>query len=851
MKKFIIIGSIILTIFIGLLIITWLNLNKIINKNRDLIITRAERVLHRKIEIEYIGVSFKGGIGILLKEVRLKDDPYFSRKDLLYASSLQVNVRFWPLLHKEFHIKKILLYNPIIYIIRNKKGEFNFGDIIRKEESRKRISKPETSTLHLPQKDREALPLLISLVNVRNGKISYIDKKNKAKGRLTIHNIDLNIKNIGYNHPIKVNLSAKLVDSEEKNIIFDGDIGPFAHKLDFNKVNVKGKLRINLADPDKFLKTFQKITQYIPGGIDFSGPFILQADIIGRLKALKFNNIRLRASIFGAKNRNLQIKGGEIGPINLKLPFKKQSIKSHIELKPVRLENLRKFTPLRKIISPDIKISGPISLIGDINGSLQKLQMKVIIEASQSDIKLTNGIQKPRGVPTTLSLNCQVEGNNISCSDIKIRLYNLEGKGSGRVQLENSPKIDFTFNSNKVELKGWEHIISALREYKMYGSTRINLHIKSAIGKKIPTIKGKAEIIKLNSYIPQLGKNIKNINGLLIFTGNYIYAKDITLLSGASKIRLIAKIYDFTKPVINYELYSQKIKLSDFLKSGKIKRFHDNILQEVVIKGGIRSTSKVAIIKEMHFKVFDGLFKGKGTYSFKENRFNFISEIIDMDLKSLIKAIGNPDKENLTGRLKLNLQIKGRGSQWKAIQQTLYGRGKAEIEEGALLDINIPKIILSKLTGIPFLTVLVSKKIKGKYAPLFKEKDTMFDKAKCSFFINKGIVETKDLLLATKYYTIIGKGWVGFNKNIDFYGNLIMGKEFSQDIMSNVREMKSIANKENLLSFPFRISGTISNINPKPDIAIINKKIQRAVIRKGVEKLMEKLFPQKKNNKEN
>ena len=55
----------------------------------------------------------------------MADDPAFSRGAFLTANSLQVNFHFWPLLLQPLRIKQVILYDPVINIVRNQAGAYN------------------------------------------------------------------------------------------------------------------------------------------------------------------------------------------------------------------------------------------------------------------------------------------------------------------------------------------------------------------------------------------------------------------------------------------------------------------------------------------------------------------------------------------------------------------------------------------------------------------------------------------------------------------------------------------------------------------------------------------------------
>src|SRR4051794_36902453 len=128
MRKWIIAGSV-LAVFINLTVVALFNVNTYIDRNRDYLIQEAERALRRDITVGKINVSIWPGIGFRLQNFTLADDPKFSSRDFIRAKDLQVSLKVLPLLRKNFEVKKLILHEPAITVIRNKSGVYNFSSI--------------------------------------------------------------------------------------------------------------------------------------------------------------------------------------------------------------------------------------------------------------------------------------------------------------------------------------------------------------------------------------------------------------------------------------------------------------------------------------------------------------------------------------------------------------------------------------------------------------------------------------------------------------------------------------------------------------------------------------------------
>jgi uncharacterized protein involved in outer membrane biogenesis len=136
MRKWIIAG-VVLIILAGAALAALLNLNSLIARNRDFLIGQAEQALGRKISVGEVEATLWGGVGVRLTNFAMADDPGYSADEFISAKDLQLNLQLWPLLKREFQIKRVVLHDPVIRIIRGANGEFNFSTIGKSEKDKK------------------------------------------------------------------------------------------------------------------------------------------------------------------------------------------------------------------------------------------------------------------------------------------------------------------------------------------------------------------------------------------------------------------------------------------------------------------------------------------------------------------------------------------------------------------------------------------------------------------------------------------------------------------------------------------------------------------------------------------
>src|ERR1044072_4771497 len=128
-----IIGAVVLALS-GVLVLALLNVNFLVAHNKDYLIDRLELAFGRKITVDKIEVTLSP-IGARLANFAVADDPAFSADAFLRAKTLQVDLRLLPLLIGQFRLKKLVLESPLIIIVRDAKGQYNFANRAHNRES--------------------------------------------------------------------------------------------------------------------------------------------------------------------------------------------------------------------------------------------------------------------------------------------------------------------------------------------------------------------------------------------------------------------------------------------------------------------------------------------------------------------------------------------------------------------------------------------------------------------------------------------------------------------------------------------------------------------------------------------
>ncbi|MGE5218491.1 MAG: AsmA family protein, partial [Chloroflexota bacterium] len=185
----------------GVLILLLLSANSLVERNKAFLIGRAEQAFGRKLSVGQIRITF-WPIGARLQDFALADDPAFSAEDFVRAKEFRIELRLLPLFSGEIRPKRMMLESPMITLVRDASGRYNFA-------SRNRREKPgrdgtDSGAKRSTEWDIEQLFLLPAFA-LADGTLRYRDL---AGRELVISRINLKAGDFEPDQPFAIELEA-------------------------------------------------------------------------------------------------------------------------------------------------------------------------------------------------------------------------------------------------------------------------------------------------------------------------------------------------------------------------------------------------------------------------------------------------------------------------------------------------------------------------------------------------------------------------------------------------------------------------------------------------------------------
>src|SRR5262245_15617268 len=196
--------------FIALLLVLPLFIN--VNSFRPRIESELSNTLGRKVEVGDLSLSILRG-SVSAANIRIADDPAFSKSPFLSAKSLKIGVELMPLIFsKQLNITGITLDEPSIALLSAPNGKWNFSSLASASSGSARKSSGAP-----PGK------LSIEQLRVTDGTL-LVGKANSSAKPLTIDDVSIEVKNFSLATPFPFTLSADLPGGG--NFKMEGKAGP-------------------------------------------------------------------------------------------------------------------------------------------------------------------------------------------------------------------------------------------------------------------------------------------------------------------------------------------------------------------------------------------------------------------------------------------------------------------------------------------------------------------------------------------------------------------------------------------------------------------------------------------------
>src|SRR5262245_5901169 len=187
--------------------------------------------MNRKIEIQGIRLTIWPRIGARVRGFTVLDDPAFSSAALASLASLDIGVKWRPLLSGKVEVEEIILREPAINIVKNANGIVNVSTIGPKSGAAS-ASRPEEEPSGDPL---QALALLaVDRVGIDGGQLVYRDLSANPAIEYHVQDLHLALNSVRLGDTPTLHLSAT-VQPQNIPVTVDGSFGPLVQTMELKQ----------------------------------------------------------------------------------------------------------------------------------------------------------------------------------------------------------------------------------------------------------------------------------------------------------------------------------------------------------------------------------------------------------------------------------------------------------------------------------------------------------------------------------------------------------------------------------------------------------------------------------------
>jgi uncharacterized protein involved in outer membrane biogenesis len=769
----------------------YLNLNSIIASNRARLLDRASAAVGRPIQADELKASLGRGVAIEITGVKLADDAAFSQLPFVQADDVFLKVELLPLLHKEIKVTELILRQPQIRIIRGTSGAMNVSTILKKGAAGTgNLTEPGAaaeSGIAAPSNQSGGVSTIsnvtIETFTIEDGRISYLDKQ--AGGTpVTVNAVNLKVAHFSLAEPFDVALDLAAF-GDRKNLELSGRAGPIVKD----------------------------------GAIE-----------AGAIP------IKLEATV---------------GPLTL------------AELKSI--PQLAKALPRALVLSDDVKLQARVT------GTVDAISFDASGDLSSNRVAYAPSFDKPAGTTFKCTANgARTAGKvimrqaNLTLADLKAKLTDIV-LATGRV----SARVD----TNKFDLGPIGQLIAGARPYNPTGVAEIHTGISLANSK--PALNGTVTLMNVNATMPDAKTPpLGDLNGTIRLAGNVANLGPLNFKLGSGKAQLQASA-DSIQPVhATYRLSVDKITVADLVPSRK-DAGDENLMQVSASgtfgKGGgaFSASTKLSAasgllanvpftllaldanyggdrvkVNSLKFGALDGSIDAAGVATMgAASAFHFKVDTQNVNLRKALDSQHSQAANTIRGNLTANIQIAGQGNGLDQIKPTLRGSGRARMDNGKLIGVNVVAQALKKVDNVPGIGALVPAAVVANHPELFQSPDTDIQEVSLTFEILGPRITSHDIVVRSTDYSIFGDGWFDLDKNLDLAAKIKMSKPFSSELVAAKPNVSYVTNSDSEVEIPLRVSGQLPHPAVMPDVGVIAQRAATHAVQNQVGELIQKKGP--------
>ena len=687
---------------IAFVVYAFFRLSAIVNANQGRILARVSAALGRRVQVSQIKARLGWGVSIEVDDLKIADDPAFSKQPFIAAHEATMEVEFIPLLRGKAIVTQLDLIYPDISLVMNKAGALNTSTV---GAARVANQKAEEAGRAAHANERSPLAdLSIHALSIEDGTLTFTDLGERM-APISVSKFALTVTNFDAASAFDIMLKFALT-SANQNVAISGKLGPLLEQGIFEEKSIPIDLKF---DVDSLLldqlRTLDFIGSKIPAALSIPDPIAVTGTAEG-------TPAKLEITVSADLTNNRIVYGGLFNtPTGTTMTLAANAtITEHLQIGGANL----KLAELALVASEFSSLSAPrISEKIDSNGFNLATLVPMFPAAATYAI---SGLSEVHGVATMGGSGLPFNGT-IALKQVSVKpgspLPGTIKDLTGTVQISNGEEAlqptTLTFGSSQIKVQGRVESVSPLKA--SYSLSADSLRLAQIVPDRPPndvlnrlTVNGTAtgEIAE-----PQISAVVQSTDGSL---QNVSY-RNLDLTAAYSSGHVVAH-------PLKVGVFGGSLSADGSLELGKTPQFSGTLVMN------------------------------------------------NLDVEQALRSQNLKAAKTVRGFLTGNVAASGRGNNWNQIKPTLSGSGRVAIANGKLVGVNIVADAINAVAAAPGVSQIVDVAFMSSHHGLLVDPDTELESASMTFQLTGPRFSTNDLYAQSPDYSISGTGWFDMDENI-------------------------------------------------------------------------------------
>lgn len=199
----------------------------------------------------------------------------------------------------------------------------------------------------------------------------------------------------------------------------------------------------------------------------------------------------------------------------------------------------------------------------------------------------------------------------------------------------------------------------------------------------------------------------------------------------------------------------------------------------------------------------------------------------DLDLSRLVVLLG--DSRGGRGVFSGHASLETSGTSLDAAIDNLNGAFDAQLGDGALPGLNVARVTLANLDGIPKLEEAAVGRARERLPELLAQTSDI-GSLRVSGTVNEGRIQIGELRLDTRHYVLDARGRLAFDGDTDLEGTLSLTPDASRTLMSGSGGvLQALAGSDDQVRIPIAVHGRYPDLRSAPSSDFLADAAARAV----------------------